>query len=166
MYLNECFLPLSDESWYDFHSKKMKTLITSISLVFLVCTGLFAEPSYINFPSDIDWQTRESDHFQIIYRNGSDAFAARTLTSAEKAYKILVPIFVEAPEKTWIVLADFQDSTNGYALNFPYSHIVVFASPPEATGQLAGLDDFTATRTLTPETFWNFSNFFLNLSGF
>lgn len=106
------------------------------------CSLLFAEPSYITFPSDIDWQMRESEHFQIIYRQGSETFANRALKSAEKAYHLLVPIFVEAPEKTWIVLADFQDSTNGYALNFPYSHIVVFAAPPEASGQLSNLDDW------------------------
>lgn len=111
-------------------------------LVLFFCGLLQAEPNYITFPSDIDWQTKESDHFQIIFRKDSDAFAIRALRAAERAYKILVPIFVEAPEKTWIVLADFQDSTNGYALNFPYSHIVVFASPPESSGQLSNLDDW------------------------
>lgn len=99
-------------------------------------------PSYLTFPSDINWQTQHSEHFQIIFRKGEDRFAERALLAAEKAYRILTPIFPDVPSKTYIVLADFQDSTNGYALTFPYPHIVLFAAPPDSPGQLAALDDW------------------------
>ncbi len=97
-------------------------------------------PSYITFPSDIDWVTQETPHFQILYRRGSDQLAQRTLQAAEKAHALLMPIFQEAPPKTWIVLSDFHDSLNGYAIDFPFPHFVVFASPPEPSSQLATLD--------------------------
>lgn len=109
-------------------------------LLLLPFSVVSAEPSYIGFPADIDWKTRKSEHFQIIYRNGQSEFAARVLNSAERAYRILRPTFPDAPESTWIVLADFQDSLNGYSLDLPYPHMVLFASPPEAVGQLANLD--------------------------
>ena len=108
----------------------------------LTCVEALALPSYITFPADIDWVTRDSEHFQLIYRRGQDAFGERVLRIAEETHRLLAPIFPDAPDKTHIVLADFHDSTNGYALNFPYSHIVLFASPPDATGALSALDDW------------------------
>jgi len=113
-----------------------------VTIGFVLSTRAIALPSYITFPSDVDWVTRETDHFDIIYRRGQDQFALRTLRAAERAYKLLTPIFPEAPSKTWIVLADFHDSTNGYALTFPYPHMVIFAAPPESGGQLANLDNW------------------------
>jgi hypothetical protein len=111
-----------------------------LSLSFAV--QALAIPTYITFPSDIDWVTRESDHFQVMYRSGKTEFGERVLRYAEKAHAILEPIFPKGPEKTFIVLGDFQDSVNGYALNFPYSHIVLFASPPPAGSQLASLENW------------------------
>ncbi len=103
---------------------------------------LFAEPSYITFPSDVDWVSSSTPHFELIYRRGEDALADRTLRAAEKAYALLAPVFQEMPEKTWVVLADFQDALNGYAIDFPFPHFVIFASPPEASGALSALDNW------------------------
>lgn len=105
-------------------------------------SALFAEPSYITFPSDVDWVTSQTAHFELLYRRGEDQLADRTLRAAEKAYALLAPIFEEMPEKTWIVLADFQDALNGYAIDFPFPHFVVFAAPPEASGSLSALDNW------------------------
>lgn len=108
----------------------------------LIAARAGALPSYITFPSDIDWVTRKSDHFEIVYRRGQDSFAERTIRAAEKAHALLAPIFPKGPDSTYIVLADFQDSTNGYSLDFPYPHFVIFAAPPEPTGTLSALDDW------------------------
>src|SRR5437660_1170096 len=67
-------------------------------------------PTYVTFPSDVDWVTRTSAHFEAIYRRGNDRFAERSLFAAEKAYRLLSPIFPSIPRKTYIVLADFVDS--------------------------------------------------------
>jgi hypothetical protein len=116
-----------------------------IFLLFVAMAGLstsWAEPSYITFPSDISWKVKETEHFEAVFREGNDRFAERALIAAEKSHKLLTTIFKEAPPKTYLVLADFQDSLNGYALDFPYPHIVLFAAPPETAGQLAPLDDW------------------------
>lgn len=97
-------------------------------------------PAYISFPADVDWVTRDSEHFRILYRKGETDFARRALISAEKAYRLLHPIFQEGPEMTWIVLADFNDSTNGYSLDLPWPHIVLFAVPPDPSSELAWMD--------------------------
>lgn len=108
----------------------------------LAAGRLVAEPSYVTFPSDVDWVTRSSAHFDTIYRRGNDAFAERALKAAERAYALLTPIFPQVPDRTWMVLADWSDSTNGYALPFPFPHIVIYASPPEASGTLSELDQW------------------------
>lgn len=119
--------------------------MAGMRLVFCLWVGCllsaFAEtPSYITFPSDIDWVTRDTEHFTVLYRRGENRLAERTLLAAERAYRLLQPIFQETPPKTWIVLADFHDSLNGYAIDYPFPHFVIFASPPEPSGQLAALD--------------------------
>lgn len=103
---------------------------------------VFAEPNYLSFPSDVEWKTSQTPHFEIIYRQGQRDFAQRTLGAAERAYRLLGPIFPETPPKTFIVLADFVDSLNGYSLNFPYPHFVIFAAPPDSTSELAHLDSW------------------------
>lgn len=117
-------------------------------LLLLFSLEAFAVPSYLTFPPDIDWATQKSEHFQIIFRRGEERFGERTLLAAERAWRTLTPIFPDTPKKTWIVLGDFQDSTNGYALTFPYPHIVIFAAPPDAPGQLAALDDWLSSVVL------------------
>ena len=74
-------------------------------LLLLLLAGLPARgdisPSYITFPSDIDWVCRDSEHFQILYRRGEAHLAERALRAAERAHQLLVPIFKETPPKTW-----------------------------------------------------------------
>jgi len=105
-------------------------------------TAVFAEPSYLSFPSDISWKSMESPHFHIIYREGQKEFATKTLRAAERAHTLLRPIFPDAPPVTSIVLADFNDSLNGYSLGFPYSHFVIFAAPPDSSNELSSLDNW------------------------
>lgn len=110
-------------------------------LFWLLCGSAFAEtPSYITFPSHVDWVTQDTEHFHILFRQGEHRLAQRTLAAAERAHGLLAPIFQETPPKTWIVLADFHDSLNGYAIDYPFPHFVIFAAPPEPSGALASLD--------------------------
>jgi hypothetical protein len=120
-------------------------MLFKLILNFIFCLSsitIAEQPSYITFPSDISWKSQESSHFTAVFRSGKEDLALKVLSAAEKAHRTLAPIFPEGPEKTWIVVADFKDSLNGYALNFPYSHIVFFAAPPTAGNQLASLDDW------------------------
>lgn len=123
----------------------LKTFLILALLLVTTSVARAEVPTYITFPSDINWQTQHSPHFQIIFRKGEDRFAERALIAAERAYQTLTPIFPSVPDKTYIVLGDFQDATNGYALTFPYPHIVLFAAPPDAPGQLASLDDWLSS---------------------
>ena len=116
-------------------------LFSGLWLILLI-TKTLASESYITFPSNIDWTTRTSPHFHVLYRKGEDTLSIRALKAAERAYSLLTPILTEAPKKTWIVLADFHDDLNGYGLAFPYPHMVIFTSPPLPSSELADLDDW------------------------
>lgn len=118
----------------------IKTILSAWLL--LSASVLWAEPSYLTFPSDIEWKQKDSPHFQAIYRAGLENFANQTLEYAEKAHGVLDSIFPEGPEKTWIVIADHTDSLNGYALTFPFPHMVIYASAPQASSQLSPLDNW------------------------
>lgn len=120
----------------------MNAVLLKIALALGLSMLAHAEPAFITFPADVDWVTRTSPHFEAIYRRGQDDLALRVLKAAEHAHTVLSPIFPPGPGFTRLILADFQDSTNGYALNFPYPHIVLFLSPPDAIGNLAALDDW------------------------
>jgi hypothetical protein len=120
----------------------VKRIFSILSLWLSLSAIADTTPSYLTFPSNIDWVVKETEHFQVLYRRGQNAFAERALKAGEKAYRKLSAIFPPGPPQTWIVLADFQDSTNGYGITFPYPHMVIFASPPDAAGQLASLDDW------------------------
>lgn len=115
----------------------------AVSLCILFCsTRATALSEYAFFPSDIPWVTKSSEHFDVLYREGQTSLANRALSAAERAYQLLTPIFPKGPERTWLVLADFQDVPNGYSLNLPYSHIVIFVSSPDAESELASYDDW------------------------
>ncbi len=109
---------------------------------------LFAAPSYITFPSDIHWSERSSPHFRILYRQGRDPLAEKILRTAEFHHRNLKPIFPEGPEFTHIVLADFHDALNGYALDFPYPHMVLFLAPPDPKEALTDLEDWLSSIVL------------------
>ena len=111
-------------------------------LLLVLCQIAIAEPEFITFPSDIDWVTRRSENFTALYRRGQDSLAVRSLKAAERAHQLLSPIFPKGPENTWMVIADWTDSTNGYSLNIPWPHFVIFAAPPLVTGELATLDNW------------------------
>jgi hypothetical protein len=121
-------------------------LASYLKTLFLAIFVLGAVPVraafYITFPSDVDWVMRSSEHFDILYPRGQDSLSERTLKAAEKAHKLLDPIFPRGPRRTWIVLANFSDSTNGYAVPFPWPHMVIFAAPPGPSDQLSSFDDW------------------------
>lgn len=113
----------------------------SLALLFL-CSTAIGSAGYITFPADVDWVTRRSEHFEVLYRRGQNRVAERALIAAERAHTLLAPIFPDHPRRTYMVLADFRDSLNGYAFDYPFPHFVVFVAPPGAQDTLGSLDDW------------------------
>lgn len=118
----------------------------SLAFLLLICLqSALTEPFFLHMPSDIEWVTATSPHFKILFDPVDEPLAKRALSAAEKAYQLLDPIFEDKPELTWIVLATYQDSPNGFGISFPYPHMVIFAAPPQPDSQLAALDDWLSS---------------------
>ena len=85
----------------------------------------------------------ESQNFEIIFDRNHKNLAQRYLLAAEQAYELLLPIFKEAPTKTYIILRDDTDVTNGLANYLPYPHIVVYPVLPSTLDSIDDYGDWT-----------------------
>lgn len=89
------------------------------------------------------WHSLSTAHFDIHYYEGEEVLAAKVARIAEDVYAKLVPLFGTTPaDRTQIVLTDHVDAANGLTTTVPYDHIVLYAYPPEADGELGSYDDY------------------------
>lgn len=91
----------------------------------------------------IRFSTFESQHFEIIFDREQKELAQRYLLAAEQAYDLLIPIFKEAPAKTYLILRDETDITNGMANFLPYPHIIVYPVLPSTLDSIDDYGDWT-----------------------
>jgi Tol biopolymer transport system component len=98
--------------------------ISSEALNFLEIAGLSPVTKY---------QTFDTEHFHFIYKDGYFAFTEKAALYYEQAHSILSPILKWSPRsKTTVVIADNEDSANGFTLASLRVGMVLIATPPEA----------------------------------
>lgn len=111
----------------------------------IACAAIAAvspRPAHAGDPSQV-WKTVETDHFIVSYYEPLGDVAHRVAVVAERAHRVLVPVFDHAPgEKTLIVVTDTTDGSNGSASVLPRNVIRLFASAPMGTSSLADHDDW------------------------
>lgn len=91
----------------------------------------------------VKWFTIESEHFIVSYHDPLHAVAERVALVAERAHEELALVMGHEPdEKTFIVLDDTTDGTNGFASVLPRNAIRLFTSAPPSKSDLADHDDF------------------------
>lgn len=89
------------------------------------------------------WRTVESEHFTITYSGDLDAVARRVAVIAERAHRVLTPVFDHRPRgKTHIVIVDDNDGANGFASVLPRNQVTLYASAPISSSVLADHDDW------------------------
>ncbi len=89
------------------------------------------------------WRTIESDHFVVHYYAPIDDVARRVAVVAERAHRVLTPVFAHAPrEKTHVLVVDDTDGANGFASVLPRNQITIFATAPNAGSVLSDHDDW------------------------
>ncbi|PLX91931.1 MAG: hypothetical protein C0621_10465 [Desulfuromonas sp.] len=111
---------------------------TAILLVLLLL--LLASPALARFSPEWRWQRLESEHFIILFHDECAALASQAARYAEEAHRLLAPRLNWTPaEKTFLVLADDGDLSNGYATPYPANRIVI--SPLVALDEPFSLTD-------------------------
>ncbi len=95
----------------------------------MITTSVFGQFRY-NHP-EIDWQTFETEHFQIHFYNGTEGTAREGAFVAEQIYPLVTGLYdYEPPTKTDIIFTDVDDISNGAAYYYD-NKIIIWASPLE-----------------------------------
>ncbi|MCP4445285.1 MAG: BamA/TamA family outer membrane protein [Myxococcales bacterium] len=109
----------------------------------LVLAGLALEPQALAGDGRVAWFTIESEHFVVSYHEPLHEVARRVALVAERAHQELAPSMGHSPaEKTFIVVDDTTDASNGFASVLPRNDIRIYASAPPSKSSLGDHDDW------------------------
>lgn len=102
-------------------------MIRSISFSLFTFSFLLGEFKY-NHP-EVEWQTFETDHFQIHFYKGTESTAREGAYVAEQIFPHVTGLYeYEPPTKTDIIFTDLDDISNGAAYYYD-NKIIIWASP-------------------------------------
>jgi Tol biopolymer transport system component len=89
---------------------------------------LYAQPEEYNHP-ELNWQVHESEHFQVLYHQGTERTAREILKIAEEVYGPITTLYDYKPDtKVRIIVRDTDDYSNGGAYYYD-NKIVIWAKP-------------------------------------
>jgi len=92
---------------------------------------LAAAPAAAKFDPAHRWRTVETPHFAIRFHEGCDEPAARAASIAEEVHALLAPRVGWTPRaRTQLIIADDDDSADGWATTYPYNQILITPTPP------------------------------------
>lgn len=115
--------------------------------------AFFATSAQAAAPSGEAWLTIKTPHFRVHHTAPLEAYARHFAFALERALpKLETSLHWKAPTPVDIVVMDPSDSANGLAMNFPNTHIEVFATPFEQDSPLGYYHDWVnelATHELT-----------------
>ena len=114
------------------------------SLAFaLACALVLASPTARAGDGRIAWRTVETEHFAIHHPGELTRQAERLGLVAEQAWAKITRVLDHRPEfKTDIVLSDFTDDTNGFAITYPYARVLLVSVSPDDRSELNDYDDY------------------------
>ena len=97
-------------------------------LFFITASSLLYSEFKYNHP-EVDWQTFETDHFQIHFYEGTENTAREGAFVAEQVFPHVTGLYdYEPPTKTDIIFTDLDDFSNGAAYYYD-NKIIIWASP-------------------------------------
>jgi len=79
------------------------------------------------------WLTTKTEHFDIIHSAQQQDLGLYYAKIAETAYKNLMTVFYQAPQRITVVINDSTDIANGYATVIPYPLIMIY--PVQVTNE-------------------------------
>lgn len=113
-------------------------LMSIVLLTAAVGSSGFAQQR--EFPPGIQWKQLETEHFIILFDDNYRDAAATVQTIAEPIHQQVTGLLRYAPkEKTYLILTDHVDTSNGYASVLPQNKIALFLHEPGAGDAFFGL---------------------------
>jgi hypothetical protein len=116
-------------------------LIAAISL-------LGAKKSIGAVDPDIQWESINTPHFEVIYDARHYQTARKYALRLELNHKLLGTYFSESPMKTIVILNDNTDLANGYATRIPYPHIMAYPVLPASHDSISYYSDWPQELTI------------------
>jgi hypothetical protein len=132
------------------NSLRLFTLLFSLSLACFGANEILVSKAHAQTFLDTaglspytHYKTFETEHFIFIYQEGYWDFTARAAEHIEHAHAVLSPILQWQPRyKTTILIADNEDSANGFTMPALRVGIVLIATPPDAWFSTSYSDDW------------------------
>ncbi len=136
------FLRFREKSLRQYFSPCMMVQWASILFLVLYTQSVSAQNMWMwnqRTHPELEWQTLETDHFNIHYHNGIEAIAQKGALIAEQTYQtIMDQLQVEDFGKTDIVLSAEDEIMNGFAM--PSNQIFIWVSQNDVAGHFGGSD--------------------------
>ncbi|MDX9999716.1 MAG: hypothetical protein RBU30_00325 [Polyangia bacterium] len=91
----------------------------------------------------IKWRTLKTPHFEITFDLQHLEIARRTATVCEGVHRLLSPFMRHRPRgRVRVLLTDYTDGANGWAMVIPRNVVNVFLSAPDSLSTLNDYDDW------------------------
>ncbi len=123
----------------------MKPIVVFLGTIFIVLLmmAVAIAQDFRNAPPGEVWCTIESEHFSITFPEHDSQLAHKLIDMAEYYYPRMIRRMGWTPaRKTYILISNATDSTNGETTTYYYNHIVIFAVPPDAYSSIINYDDW------------------------
>ncbi len=112
-----------------------------ITILFL--SSVFLKGQILNFNPTTKIFRIQSEHFEVLFPEGYENLAKRSIIIGEDRYKVLSGFFNWKPKKK-IVIGFFPnyDYSNGYTIVSPYSFMALIPFPPSSDSEISNYDDW------------------------
>ncbi len=110
----------------------MKKMILLLSILFSIPTYAQSFLDLAGLNPSTQYQHFETDHFEFTYQDGYLSFTREAAKHLEHAHQIISPLLKWSPRsKIHVLVADNEDSANGFAMPALRVGIVLIATPPD-----------------------------------
>jgi hypothetical protein len=115
------------------------SIIVFSIIVYGIVPSVFAQ-DFREFPPGLRWNQIETEHFAIVFDEQYRETARKVAALAEPIHQNVTEFLHYTPtSKTYIVLTDYMDYSNGYATPIPNNRIVLYLREPGAGDAFFGL---------------------------
>lgn len=96
-----------------------------------------------SYDPELEWRTLKTEHFNVTFHGGEEQLANEVGHTAEQIWAELTADMDWAPRRpTEVVLVDWTDIANGYAMTVPVNTVVIFVTNPQENSTLGLYEDW------------------------
>lgn len=122
-------------------ARRLRRISRFVAALVVLCARTAGATGFID-PA-LHFRMLATAHFVIYFHEGEEPSARRLAAIAEDTWRALeVPLGVEPPALTHVILADQTEAANGWAIPIPYDTIFITAAWPSGADTIGLTDDW------------------------